>query len=515
MLPSELLIAKIYGNKIFPRFARLSRDNIELASEVIEVFRSSIGRKRDEILEILSEFEQGVNYRFIRGLRVLLERRSTFEVKSRLNPAEVRKLIFEEASRVGGLVADRDTRRDILERVASKFSASVEEVEEALWADQEGEQVLSAFSDVEPIELLRMYNMSLTQTLLFSATSMNVYVEGPFRSVLRDIKYRGLMYFAEKTNGGVSLTIDGPASLLKLTERYGTSMAKILPSIVSLDRWTLRANVVRRDIDGRPRIYEFLLTYRDKYLLSVKENVKEKDREEFDSSVEEDFYTAFQSLGTGWKIRREPDTLVAGSSVFVPDFVLEKGNVKVYVEIVGFWTENYVKKKLEKLGRLQEKVVLLVNEELACSTFQRYPDVIYYKRRIPLKSLLEVLGRWEAEAGAKALGVLELKKYKPKEKVVYLSEVAAEYGLSVDVVRENIEFEGYRLLGDMLISEALLKEVETELERFEGRVRSDVEEALRKHGIRDIDSVLEFLGFKTIWRGVDPRRARIVKLKAT
>ncbi|MBS7247825.1 MAG: DUF790 family protein [Candidatus Jordarchaeales archaeon] len=514
MLPSELLVVKVYGNKIFPRFARLSRDNIELASEVIEVFRSSIGRKRDEILEILSEFEQGVNYRFIRGLRILLERRSMFEVKSRLNPAEVRKLVFEEASRVGGVVADRDARRNLLERVASKFSASVEEVEEALWADQEGEQVLSAFSEVEPIELLKMYNLSLAQTLLFNATSMNLYVEGLFRGVLREIKYRGLMYFAEKTDGGVSLTIDGPASLLKLTEKYGTSMAKILPSIVSLDRWTLRANVVRRDMDGRPRVYEFLLTYRDKYLLSAKENVKEK-REEFDSSIEEEFYTTFQSLGTGWKIRREPDTLVAGSSVFVPDFVLEKGNVKVYVEIVGFWTENYVKKKLEKLGRLQEKVVLLVNEELACSAFQRHPDVIYYKRRIPLKSLLEVLGRREAEAGTKALGISELKKYKPKEKVVYLSEVAAEYGLSVDVVRKNIEFEGYRILGDMLISETLLKEVEAELERFEGGVRSDVEDALRKYGIRDIDSVLDFLGFKTIWRGVDPRKARVVKLKAT
>ncbi len=507
MLPSELLVAKIYGNKIFPRFARLSRDNIELASEVIEVFKSNIGRKRDEIIDILSEFEQGINYRFIRGLRVLLERRSTFEVKSKLNPAEVRKLIFEEASKVGGVVTDKEIRGKIIESVASRFSASVEEIEEALWADQEGEQILSAFSDIDPEELLKRYNLSLAQTLLFSATSMNVYVEGSFKDVLRESKYRGLMYFAEKTGGGVSLTIDGPASLLKLTEKYGTSMAKILPSIVSLDKWSLRANIVRRDMDGKPRIYEFLLTYRDKHLLSV----KEREREVFDSSVEEDFYTAFQSLGTGWRIGRESDTLIAGSSVFMPDFILEKGNAKVYVEIVGFWTENYVKKKLEKLGKLQEKVILLVNEELACSTFQRYPDVIYYRRRIPLKSLLEILGRRESETDMKALRTSELKNYKPRGKVVYLNEVATEYGLSLDAVKENIKVEGYLLLGDMLISESFLKELETKMKCFEGATRSDVEEELKRHGIRDIDTVLEFLGFKTIWRGVDPRKAKIVK----
>ncbi|MBS7288739.1 MAG: DUF790 family protein [Candidatus Freyarchaeota archaeon] len=509
MLPSELLVVKVYGNKIFPCFARLSRENIELASEVIEVFRSSTGRKRDEILDIVGEFEQGVNYRFIRGLRVLLERRSTFEVRSKLNPVEVRRLVFEEASKVGGIVVDRDTRRKILKEVASKLSASIEEVEEALWADQEGEQVMSAFSDIEPDELLKKYNLSLAQTMLFNATSMNVYVEGPFKNVLREVKYRGLMYFAERVGRGVSLTIDGPASLMKLTEKYGTAMAKILPSIISLDTWSLRANVVRRGTDGKPRVYEFLLTHRDKYLFSII-----KEREEFDSSVEEDFYTSFQSLGTEWKIRREPEALVAGSSVLVPDFSLEKGNVKVYVEIVGFWTENYVKRKLEKLGKLKERVILLVNEELACSSFQKYPDVIYYKRRIPLKSLLEMLGRREAEASGRALRVLELKGYKPKGDVVYLNEVAAEYGLSVDAVKENLKVEGYRLLGDVLVSDALLREIEAELERVEGGTRSEAEEVLRRHGVKDFDPVLEFLGFKTVWRGVDPRKARIVRSRS-
>ncbi len=509
MLPSDLLVVRVYGSNIFPRFARLNRDNIELASEIIEVFKSHIGKKREEILEILEEFEQGINYKFIRGLRILLERRSVFETRSRLNPVEVRRLVFEEASKVGGVVVGEQKKREILEAVASRFSASVEEVEEALWADQEGEQVLTSFEDVKPDELLRMYNLSLTQTLLFNAVSMNLYVEGAIKSLLREVKYRGLMYFAEKADAGISLTIDGAASLLKLTERYGTAMAKLLPSIVVLDRWSLRANVVRRDVEGKPRVYEFILTYRDKHLL----NVKEREKELFDSRIEKDFYVTFQSLGTGWKIQREPEGLVAGSSVFVPDFVLEKGGVKVYLEIVGFWTDSYVKRKLEKLRELKENVVLLVDEELACSPFQRHPGVIYYKRKVPLKQLLEVLSRKEAEAEDKARRVLELKSYRPKGEVTSLNEVAAEYGLSLDDVRKNVKVEGYHLLGDMLISERILREVKTELERISEGTRVDVENVLRKYKILDVDPVLEFLGFKTVWHGVDPRKAKVVRIR--
>lgn len=507
MLPSELLAVKVQGNRILPRFAKLSRENIELASEIIDIFRSSVGKKREEIADIIEEFEQGVNYRFIRGLRVLLERRSTFEVRSRLNPADVREAVFEEASKVGGLVTSAEERGRILERVASKFSASVEEVEEALWADQEGEHVLTSFKEVEPEELLRIYNLSLAQTLLFNATSMSVYVEGPFRNLLREVKYRGLMYFAEKAGRGVILTIDGPASLLKLTEKYGTSMAKLLPSIISLDKWGLRANVVRRDADGKPRVYEFLLSYRDKHLFSVRE---EGETEKFDSSVEEEFYISFQSLGTDWKITREPEALIAGSSVFLPDFSLEKGDVKVYLEIVGFWTENYLKRKLEKLKELKERIILLVNEELACSSFEKHPNVIYYRRRVPLKELLKMLEKQDAEARVKAPEPVEV-KYEPRTDVVYLSEVASELGVSVTVLREKLRINGYCLLGDMLISEALLKRVEAELEKSEGATRSEVEEVLRKYGINDFDPVLEFLGFKTVWHGVDPRKARVVK----
>ena len=508
MLPSELLVARIYGNKIVPRFARMSRENLGLAAEMINIFKTSIGRKRGEILDLVSEFEEGVNYRFVRGLRILLERRSVFEVKSRLNPVEVRRFVFEEASRAGGPVTSRGERRRILERVAVKLSSTVEEVEEALWADQETEQVLVSFSDVDPAELLRIYNLSLAQTMLFNAISLNVYVEGGGKEVLREVKYRGLMYLAEKQGKWVTITIDGPASLLKMTERYGTSMAKILPSVITSGKWAIRANVVRKGADNKPRIYEFTLSYRDNYLLKT----REREEVKFDSMVEEDFYRAFQSLGTDWVIKRESEPLLAGKTILVPDFTLEKGPVKVYLEIVGFWTDEYVKRKLEKLGKVEENVILAVDEELACSSFQRYRDVIYYRKKIPLKPLIEILRRYEVEALERSARSLELERYVPDKDVIRLDEVADAYGVSVESVKERLHVEGYRVIGSLLISEQVLEAIKGELESKPERSRLEAEAILKRYGVGDFDLVLDALGFKTVWPGViDPKKAKVVR----
>ncbi|MEM1797896.1 MAG: hypothetical protein QXX87_01620, partial [Candidatus Jordarchaeales archaeon] len=61
-----------------------------------------------------------------------------------------------------------------------------------------------------------------------------------------------------------------------------------------------------------------------------------------------------------------------------------------------------------------------------------------------------------------------------------MSDVASELGVNVTVLKERLRINGYCLLGDMLVSEALLKRVEAELGKAEGATRSDVEEILRR-----------------------------------
>ncbi|OYT25678.1 MAG: hypothetical protein B6U95_08730, partial [Thermofilum sp. ex4484_82] len=141
---------------------------------------------------------------------------------------------------------------------------------------------------------------------------------------------------AEKTFDGVKLYIDGPASILKQSERYGTRLAKLIPYIICAEKWKISARILRNN-----RLYRFVLS--DKFSRILPRYKLELV--DYDSELEKIFYRRFTTLGSGWKLYREPEPLIAGRSVFIPDFVFEKDNVRVYFEIVGFWTHEYLKRK--------------------------------------------------------------------------------------------------------------------------------------------------------------------------
>ena len=105
--------------------------------------------------------------------------------------------------------------------MASTLEVSPKQLEESLWSDLDDALVLKEFAPIEPVELLKRYNLSLTQTLLFKAVALDVTVSENFQQIFRRIKYLGLMYSVEKSAGMFTISVDGPMSLFKLTEKYG------------------------------------------------------------------------------------------------------------------------------------------------------------------------------------------------------------------------------------------------------------------------------------------------------
>jgi len=104
--------------------------------------------------------------------------------------------------------------------------------------------VLERFAPPGPRELIQQYNLSLTQTLLFKAVSLEFTAGGNYQRIFRRLKYLGLMYNVEQVGGLYRVFVDGPVSLFKMTERYGTSLAKLLPSIVEAREWRLKAYIL-------------------------------------------------------------------------------------------------------------------------------------------------------------------------------------------------------------------------------------------------------------------------------
>lgn len=129
-----------------------------------------------------------MNYRFIRGLSQLLGRRTAIETDAAVDPSLARETVFEACE---GMALSPAERKEALQKAAKKLSISAKELEKALWADLEENQIVKSFVPIYPAELLKQYNISLTQTLLFRAVDLDIWIKGDFQKILWKILRSG------------------------------------------------------------------------------------------------------------------------------------------------------------------------------------------------------------------------------------------------------------------------------------------------------------------------------------
>ena len=503
MLTSDLLITRIRSGKIEPAYANLDQENLDIASSVIDVFHRHVGRKYGELIEELDGLEE-INYRFVRGLAQILGRRCVIDKDAVIDPTAARRAVFRESR---GLITCDKERIDVLKRAAVTLAIKPDDLEKALWADLEENLIVREFQTITQEELLKQYNLSLAQTLLFKATGMEIWIEDNYQQVFRKIKQLGLMYSI--LDGKIYL--DGPISLFRLTEKYGTSLAKLLPTIMISTRWSLKAAIIRKTSQGK-RVYDFTLDHTKRQIFDTEPGIN--GRVDFDSAIEKDFY----NLGfNGWMVSREPTVLKAGKYAFIPDFSLEKNGTKIYVEIVGFWTPEYLKNKIKKINQLNEKesIILLIDKNLACSGSEfRTENLIFYDRKIPHLEIIKILRKYDEKHMTE-----EISKLKEIEisidnsiSIISLDEMAGRYGVSLESLKEVIKAKDkidYLLLGDQLVSNKTLRTIEGDLSCV--RKHDDALKIFDKYGIRAHSQALKALGYKVKWNGLSPEDAEISK----
>ncbi len=116
--------------------------------------------------------------------------------------------------------------------------------------------------------------------------------------------------------------------------------------------------------------------------------------EEFDSSYEEAFAGKWgDEPRDGWRLVREGGILQKGQKVFIPDFVLEhEDGRRVYLEIVGFWTPEYLQAKFESLQVFKEHHILAAAAEAVAEKIPGLPDnAILFKSSLNIKDVLSRL----------------------------------------------------------------------------------------------------------------------------
>jgi hypothetical protein len=240
--------------------------------------------------------------------------------------------------------------------------------------------------------------------------------------------------------------------------------------------------------------------------------------EELACSAEERFARSFEALGTGWRLRREPEPLVTGRHVMIPDFSFEKNDMKAYLEIVGFWTEDYLTRKIQKLKQVQAKnMIIAVDKTLSCSRFKELKrEVIFYEREVPAKPIMDYLRGIEEKNIAKQTEALTSVELKVQSDVVSLEKLTKDLQTSEQALRRRLQatpLKGYRLIGDVLVSDNKLDDVDRRLSQLGEARLSTVRELMQDMGIEAPNQVLQALGYDVEWHGLDQNKAIVLKKK--
>jgi hypothetical protein len=207
--------------------------------------------------------------------------------------------------------------------------------------------------------------------------------------------------------------------------------------------------------------------------------------------------------------------------VLIPDFSFEKYGAKVYLEVVGFWTSEYLKRKISKLSSIANvDLIIAADESLACSKLERLKTkalVIYYKKDVPMKPIIEHLKERETPILTEQAEVLKGEGIALIGDVVSLNEIARTRSVSVESVRialQDFKAEGYARVGDLFVSRAKLDEIDQKLAGVE-----KLTDALRIMDASELkeeaDRVLEALGYTSIWEGMEMDKVKISKSVTT
>jgi hypothetical protein len=394
---------RFQGEEIIPKRLPLQPATLALAAELIEIFRTACGKPRAELHTELQVLEgDHTDYRVKRGLAFLLSSAySAFEVLSPLAPALLRQRTFALAvPRAPSPQASHATLATLAAALSRELDRDIspEQIRAGLYADLPEQQILTSFAAPTPEVLLHRYNLSQAQGVLYRASSVTLTAHrndpGEYKLLFRYLKLFGLMTYIEgDADHGFTLTIDGPTSLFKPSTRYGLALAKLLPALLHVSKWSLVATLMPRAFaPSGLTTARFSLTP-DCGLVSHYPPGKP-----YDSIVEEAFAARWAQTKTVWQLEREVDLVPIPGSVMVPDFRLVHPDGRTcLLEIVGYWRPEYLRKKFAQVRRAQrDDLILAISERLnlarAGVRVQDIPArIVWFKDRVQPQAVLEVL----------------------------------------------------------------------------------------------------------------------------
>jgi len=401
MLTSDQSIVEFKaGQAITDRLTQSThRHYVKYADSMLAIYRNGKGRQRRQLhreIESLFADEPDCPVRRIQAFCKLLDDRSVFRTDSGGKAAKLRLDVFSRITRFHPLVEIPDQlfehdERKIKAQLADELGLTWSEIEQGLYADVMAFQQLEQFEGYPNASaLLSRYNVAQLQACLYRAESMTVMATDDLKTILRYAKLAKLLHDIIRLGPSkYRFTFSGPASVLHQTRRYGVNFAKFLPALLACKGWRMMVSI------------------KTPWNASAKLNLSDSDGftshlpppDEFDSRLEESLAEKFGTERDGWQLIREGEILHNHQKTFVPDFTFRhKDGTQVLLEIVGFWTPEYLSHRRDTLKQFRHHAILIAVPEKSLREGAHIgKNVLVYKTALKLTSLMEALERIRTE----------------------------------------------------------------------------------------------------------------------
>jgi predicted nuclease of restriction endonuclease-like RecB superfamily len=266
------------------------------------------------------------------------------------------------------------------------------ELDQALYADLRGAQTLKSMQGIAAADLVDAYELAQAQAVLLRAVRLTIDVDcrtpGAYRALFHKLKFLRLLYLIQPLPaGGYRIEIDGPFSLFDSVTKYGLKLALVLPAVRACAAFRLEAEV-RWGKDRTP------LTFRleGKNLASSPDDEPPRLADEVSRLLAD-----LAALKSPWKISPATEILnLPGLGLCIPDLVFQKPRsaIRVYVEVLGFWSRAAVWRRVELVEQgLSQRILFAVSQHLRVSEEvlgDELPGALYvYKRILSARTVLE------------------------------------------------------------------------------------------------------------------------------
>jgi predicted nuclease of restriction endonuclease-like RecB superfamily len=380
LLPESAIPFRIVGGRVLPAFLD-ARDVpwLRVLVEEVDRFRALPVR---ELLERLRQPLPCATPPFkLRAAIAVVMRLWKSELDAKVPPEKAREILFCAA-------ADQTetNRSSALAAASEALTLAPDEVERALFADLPGEKLVAAPAQIPSAnDIALRTNQLILRGLLFHARRVRIKAEGAVRPLVRQAKLRGLLCTISGGSPPI-LDLSGPFTVFRHTLLYGRALGELVQFLPHCAHFKLRADCVLRD-------QEAILDVQSGDPIFPAEEPKP-----FDSKLEERFARDLARAAPDWDLVREPEPVPTGGTLIFPDFLLRHRlcpQRRFLVEILGFWSANYVSRKLALLREAGlRNLILCVDEARICGDDRLPPDarIVRFRRRIDPRQVLAAAG---------------------------------------------------------------------------------------------------------------------------